>query len=124
VFARKCLDSGVSHLVFEYPLTPSSGNAAIVNEYTHPTAIILPAVLSFNLLLRWIAYVIVYQRSLVITVSVKIDSSLANTVRNPATWHPGPKTKKRFQNGKNILEIILYFLFHVNVLNSYDVFLI
>ena len=34
---------------------------------------------------RLMAYVIVYQRSIVITTSVKTDSSVAKTVRNPAT---------------------------------------
>lgn len=69
---------------------PRSGRAAMVTEYSQPTAIILPAVLILSLLLRWMAYVMVYQRSLVITVSVKMDNSLAKTVRNPATWHPAP----------------------------------
>jgi hypothetical protein len=53
-------------------------------EYTHPTAMMLAAVLSFNLLLRCMAYVMVYHLSHVMTVSVKMDNSLASTVRKPA----------------------------------------
>jgi hypothetical protein len=81
---------GTTHLVLEYPLTPIRGREAIVTAYTQPTAMIFPAVLSLSRLFRWMAYVMVYHRSQVITVSVKIDNSLAKTVRNPATWQPAP----------------------------------
>lgn len=79
-----------TYLVLVYPLMPTSGRAAMVTAYSQPTAMILPAVLILSLLLRWMAYVMVYQRSLVITVNVKMESSLAKTVRNPATWQPTP----------------------------------
>lgn len=39
----------------------------------------------------------VYHRSLVITVSVKIESSLANIVRNPAIWQPMPEIKRKIK---------------------------
>jgi hypothetical protein len=81
---------GTTHLVLEYPLTPIRGRDAMVTAYSQPTAMILPAVLSLSRLFRWMAYVMVYHRSQVITVSVKIDNSLAKTVRNPATWQPPP----------------------------------
>lgn len=55
---------------------------------------ILAAMESLRRLFRWMAYVMAYQRSDVITVSVKMESSEANTVRNPATLQPGPACQR------------------------------
>lgn len=46
-----------------------------------------------------------YQRSEVITVSVKMDNSEAKTVRKPATLHPGPWGGRQVEA---LLEVLCY----------------
>jgi len=94
----------ILYLVVEKLETPTSGKEAIVKEAIHPTATILTVVdkrrrlykfclfyqvcyifMKNTNLVRLIAYVMVYHRSLVITTNVNTDNSVAKTVRKPAT---------------------------------------
>ncbi len=54
------------------------------------------------------AYVMVYQRSVVMTTSVKTDSSVAKTVRNPATWQPRP-TRSFVYNARIYIDCSSFF---------------
>lgn len=59
-------------------------------EKSQPDSMIIPACRNLIRLFRYMAWVMANQRSIVITVSVKTDKWLANTVKNPATLQPSP----------------------------------
>lgn len=109
-----------SNLVVLYPDIPNKGNTAIVIEYSQPITMDLTAVWNFNLLLRFIAYVIANHLSVVIRVSVNTESSEDRTVKNPAIWHPIPDFKKEnnFNSDKNskIFKTMIPFFYKLIVL--------
>lgn len=69
---------------------PISGNAPMITENSQPTAIMLTEAPSLSRRFRCMAYVMVYQRSPVMIISVNTDSMHEKTVRKPATWQPIP----------------------------------
>ena len=83
---------------------PNNGSEDIITEYIQPHTIIIAAAFNVILLFKLIAFVIANHRSKVIMLKVNTDKCCANTVRNPATWQPGPKKpSKKIYYSKNTI---------------------